>query len=87
MDRNNSLHVTPDEVRATFSDPKWSSEFPPLLTVDQAARLAQVPKATIYDWSSRDLLRGCSRKVGKHLRIHRDRFFTQILNQGIQNRE
>ena len=87
MDRTTSLHVTSDEVRATFADPNWSSEFPPLLTVDQAARLAQVPKATVYDWSSRGLLHGCSRRVGKYLRILRDRFVTQLMNEGIQNRE
>jgi hypothetical protein len=87
MDRTTTLPLSPDEIRTAFADPTWSSEFPPLLSVDQAARLAQVPKATIYDWSSRGLLRGCSRRVGKYLRIIRDRFYTKIINEGIQNRE
>ena len=47
------------------------------------ARLLQVPKATIYDWSSRGLLRGCGRKVGKHLRLFRDRLITKIFNDGL----
>jgi excisionase family DNA binding protein len=54
-----------------------------VLTVDQAADLMQVPKKTIYDWSSRGLLRGCGRKVGKHLRIFRDKFLLHIFNEGL----
>ncbi|MEI8381035.1 MAG: helix-turn-helix domain-containing protein [Planctomycetota bacterium] len=84
MDRNDSLNMKPAEIRAAFEDPHWAAEFPPVLSVDQAALLIQVPKATIYEWSSRKLLRGCARKVGKHLRIFRDRFLAQIANEGIQ---
>ena len=54
-----------------------------MLSVDQAARLLQVPKATIYDWSSRGLLRGCGRRAGKHLRIFRDRLLTRVFNEGL----
>lgn len=84
MDRD-SLNLKPAEIQGSFEHPHWAAEFPPVLTVDQTARLAQVPVDTIYSWSSRGLLRGCARKVGKHLRIHRDRFIARIFNEGIQN--
>ncbi len=71
---------TAAELAAAFSDPEWSRRFPPVLNVDQAADLVQVSRGTIYDWSSRGLLRGCSRKIGKHLRISRDRFLQQAFN-------
>jgi excisionase family DNA binding protein len=72
-DKDVSLGLSPREVAATFADPAISATYPPILTVDQAAALLQVPKATLYDWSSRGLLRGCSRRVGKYLRFYRDR--------------
>ena len=75
--------LTADEVRAAFTA-DCGKQFPPILTVDQAADLMQVPKATIYDWSSRGLLKNCSRRVGKHLRILRDRFVKQSFEHGIQ---
>ena len=68
--------LTTDEVRAAFTE-GYGKQFPPILTVDQAAELLQVPKATIYEWSSRGLLKSCSRRIGKHLRILRDRFLKQ----------
>ena len=33
-----------------------------------------MPKQTVYAWSSQGLLKECSRKTGKHLRILRDKF-------------
>ena len=56
--------------------------YPALLTVDQAAELAQIPKRTIYEWSSRGLLRGCSCRAGRYLRIFRDGFLTKFLDGG-----
>jgi len=81
MDANTAL--TPKETSAMFVDPEWAARFPPILTVDEAAVLARVPKQTVYGWSSQGLLKGCSRKVGKHLRILRDRFILKIFNEGL----
>jgi excisionase family DNA binding protein len=78
-----SLHLTVKEVLRTFSDPRYSAKFPPVLTVDQAAELLQVPKLTIYDWRSRGLLHGCCRRVGKHLRFFRDRLLLHVFNGGL----
>ena len=71
---------TRTELEAAFSDSEASRRFPPVLSVAQAADLLQVPVATIHDWSSRGLLRRCARKIGKHLRISRDRFMQQAFN-------
>jgi hypothetical protein len=79
------LNLSDREIAAAFADPQWAERFPPLLNADQAAELAGVPKATIYSWSSRGLLKGCSRKVGRRLRFFRDRFIKRILNEGINN--
>jgi len=70
-------------VAQAFADPNWSQRFPPILTVNQAAELVTVPKATIYDWSSRGLLDDCAFRVGKHLRIWRDAFLILISEGGI----
>ncbi len=77
------LKLTKAELASAFADPHWAGLYPPVLTVDHAAGLLQVPKGTIYEWSSRGLLRGCGRRVGKHLRIFRDRLLTKVFNEGL----
>jgi excisionase family DNA binding protein len=84
-DKEGSLSLTAREVASAFEDPTWSARFPPVLTVDQAAELLQVPKQTIYDWRSRGLLQNCCRRVGKHLRFVRDRLLFLVFNQGLGN--
>jgi hypothetical protein len=81
--KDESLNLTAREVTTAFADGAWATAFPPILNCDQAAALLQVPKQTIYDWSSRGLLRGCSRRIGKHLRFVRDRLIAKIFNEGL----
>jgi excisionase family DNA binding protein len=76
-----SAKYTAKELAAWFADPHWAARFPPLLTPGQAAELLQVPKQTIYDWSSRGILDACKARVGKHLRLVRDRLLDQLLNR------
>lgn len=83
MDRSAGLKLTPAELAAPFIDSPWGEKFSPVLTVGEAADLLRVPKSTIYDWSSRGMLRGCARRVGKHLRIYRDRLLRQVFNEGL----
>jgi len=78
-----SLKLTAQEVRASFQSETDAGRFPPVLSVDQAAELLLVPKATIYDWRSRGLLNGCSRRLGKHVRFFRDRLILHVFNEGI----
>ena len=83
--KDGSPKLTADELARTFSDPQWAAKFPPVLTVDQAAALLQVPKATVYDWHSRGLLPGCCRKIGKHLRFFRDKLLLLTFNEGLNS--
>ena len=80
--KDDSLHLTAKELAQAFSAPAWGERFPPILTVDQVAALLQLPKQTVYDWHSRGLLKGCCRKVGKHLRFFRDRLLNLLFNEG-----
>lgn len=73
------LRLNDAEIQRAFSG-DWAREFPPVLSVGQAAKLAQVPAKTIYDWSSRGLLSGCAVRRGKYLRIFRDRFLRFIFD-------
>ena len=82
-ERRLAVALTDEEIAQAFADPHWSKRFPPSMDVDQAAELAGVPKATIYDWSSRELLNNCAVRIGKYLRIFRDRFVKEIFNGGL----
>ncbi len=77
------LRITKDEIAESFATGDWSSRYPPVLTVDQAAELLQVPKATIYAWRSQGSLPGCCQRLGKHLRFFRDRLVLKVMNDGI----
>jgi hypothetical protein len=80
-----SLKLTGKEITTTFSDPIWSEKFPPVLTIEQAASLLQVPVGTLRGCRSRGLLGTCSRRVGKHVRFFRDRFITLVFNGNFLN--
>ncbi len=80
---NDWLQLNSKELETAFSDPAWAAKYPPVLTLNQAAELIQVPLQTLYSWRSRGLLNGCSRKVGKHVRVFRDRFLHHIFNKGL----
>ena len=83
MERKNiDREITEKEVAALFSDPQWGARFPPLLTLDEAVAMLKISKQTIYDWSSRGRLDGCKMKVGKHLRLLRDRLIQKFFNEG-----
>jgi len=81
--RDESLRLTKAEVAAAFAHDVWAEKFPPVMTTEQAAALVHRSKATVYDWKSRGLLRGCCRKVGKELLFFRDRFVLKLFNEGL----
>jgi excisionase family DNA binding protein len=80
MERKPDLKLGRAELMSMFADAEWSRAFPPVLTVETAARLADVKISTIYDWSSRGLLKSCAVKKGKKLRFVRDRFIQFLFN-------
>ena len=73
----NSLKLTQAELARAFEG-RWGEEFPPVLNVKHAARLADVTVKTLYDWSHRGMLAQCARRRGKRLRIFRE----NLRNQG-----
>jgi excisionase family DNA binding protein len=77
-----SLKLTAREIAAAC-DTNAGPAIPVILTVEEVASLLRVPDKTIYDWSSRGLLKGCCRKVGKHLRFFRDRLLQKVFNEGL----
>jgi excisionase family DNA binding protein len=44
---------------------------PLMLTIEQLAEAAQIPRATMYEHVKRGNVPGV-RKIGRHLRVHRD---------------
>jgi hypothetical protein len=82
--QRDSLKLTAQEIQRAFEHHVWAEKFPPVLSVAQAAELAQVPIGTLYTWSSQGRLQSCAARAGKHLRIWRDGFIETIFNQGIQ---
>ncbi|MEI6236825.1 MAG: helix-turn-helix domain-containing protein [Planctomycetota bacterium] len=67
-------HFNREELESSFSG------YPPILSVDQAAALLQIPTKTIYEWSSQGRLSACARKRGKRLLILRDRFIEELFH-------
>jgi hypothetical protein len=78
-------NLTDREIAAAFAETKWAAEYPPILSLPQAAALLQVPLQTLYQWRSRGLLKGCSRRVGKRVVVFRDRLIKLVFNEGINH--
>lgn len=57
----------------------YARDYPPLITPQQAARIAQRSTKTIYDWSSRGLLEACKVGNGRSIRFSRDCFVNKLL--------
>ena len=83
MKKRQTLKITHEEVTNAFSIGDWAIKYPPLLTIDQAAELLDVPKATLYQWRSEGRLTGTVQRVGKHLRFFRDRLLLKVMNRGV----
>lgn len=83
MSLKKNLKITQQEVTQAFSTGDWAAKYPPLLTIDQAAELLDVPKATLYQWRSEGRLTGTVQRVGKHLRFFRDRLILKVMNKGV----
>ncbi|HEY2585496.1 MAG TPA: helix-turn-helix domain-containing protein [Tepidisphaeraceae bacterium] len=67
------LQLTPEEIAAMFGDEPWRSAFPPVLTLEQFARLMQVSVRTAKSWIASGDFDGATTRMGKHRRILRDR--------------
>lgn len=78
MAKTHTKGLAIEELAAAFADPEFTKCYPVILNVKQASQLLQIPVATLYDWHCRGLLKGCCRKVGKHLRFPRNRLIQHI---------
>ena len=83
MAANECKNISDKEIMATFCDTHWADRYPPILNISQVAEMLDIPKSTLYLWSSQGRLKGCSRKAGRRLLFFRDRVIKQIFNSGI----
>lgn len=58
----------------------YSTLYPTIITVAQAAEIAGVPEKTIYAWSSMGLLDAFKAKRGRHVRLGRDALVRFLLS-------
>jgi hypothetical protein len=68
-----ALQLTPQEIAFAFADETGRATFPPILTIDQLARLFQVSVRTAKHWIASGHFAGATTKIGKCRRIFRDR--------------
>lgn len=85
MTADESLKLTDREIAGMFSHPIDAERFRPVLTLEDAAALLQVPVGTLRDWRSRGYLTGCCRKVGKRVRFLRDRLIHKVFVEGLRD--
>lgn len=53
--------------------------YPPLIEVEEAAKIAHVPKGTIHAWSSAGRLKEFKYRRGRRILLHRDAFVRFIV--------
>lgn len=84
MSEKSSLNLTSREISAPFKEGVYAEKYPPILTIEQAAELLQIPVGTLRDWRSRGRLKSCSAKAGKHIRFYRDRLIKLTFEGGLR---
>lgn len=57
------------------------NSLPVIMTFQQVADLFQVSLWTIYKWSSLGRLDKCKFKIGKTVRVHRDKLFKEFFSE------
>ncbi len=85
MPLDESFKLGDREIAGMFSRDADAERFPPILSLEQAADLLQLPPGTLRDWRSRGLLSSCSKKIGKHVRFIRDRLVKHVFNEGLRD--
>lgn len=75
--RSAKVKVGQEDLDHAFFD-NSGGRFPPVLSASQAAEFLQIPIKTLYEWSSRGHLKGCSRRRGKRLFFWRDRLIREL---------
>ena len=73
--------TNPDVLRIVA---EFRKEYPPLISLLQAAAIAQCPLGTVYDWSSRKLFDDFKIRVGRHCLLDLVGFITFLLTRESQ---
>lgn len=60
---------------------EYREHYPALISIEQAMAIAGVPRATLYDWSSRGLLDAIKVRRGRRLLLARDGFLRWLLSE------
>ena len=61
---------------------EYANCYDPLIQVEEAAKIAHVPPATIHSWSSAGRLDGFKLRSGRRVLFHRDAFVRFVLAGG-----
>jgi excisionase family DNA binding protein len=77
--------VSQSEVATMFAVEPWSTHYPPMLTIEQVARLLQVSRRTIHQWIAEGKFAGTTSKVGKHRRFLRERVVQNFFRNKDEN--
>ena len=67
------IKLSLDEITPAFAAEPWATQYPPILTLQQFAKLFGVSTRTARSWISAGDFDGATTRVGKHRRIWRDR--------------
>jgi hypothetical protein len=58
---------------------EYAQRYDPLIQVEEAAKIAHVPPATIHAWSSAGRMDGFKLRSGRRVLFHRDAFVRFVL--------
>lgn len=61
---------------------EYAQRYDPLIQVEEAAKIAHVPPATIHSWSSAGRMDGFKLRSGRRVLFHRDAFVRFVLAGG-----
>lgn len=59
---------------------EYAQRYDPLIQVEEAAKIAHVPPATIHAWSSAGRMDGFKLRSGRRILFHRDAFVRFVLS-------
>ena len=58
---------------------EYAQQYDPLIQVEEAAKIAHVPRATIHAWSSAGRMDAFKVRSGRRVLFHRDAFVRLVL--------
>jgi len=74
--------MSSDDIDKILAD--YAQKYPPLISVEQASEIAQVPVKTIYHWSSLGDIAECKTRRGRRLLISRDCLVMFLLSEPVE---